>query len=118
LFCRLKIDNLVFHRPHFQLSFGLVLIIGSIAAQYRFLPFTNPQMNIIDCVALLSITHYLITGFIIISADISQTVEDVLVWSLIVTTTITMVLGFYYVYCNFRSTTHGRRLVEGDARRS
>ena len=97
------------YRPPFQLSFGLIIIIGSVAAQYRFLPFTNPQMNIIDCVSLLSITHYLITGFILISAEVSQTVEDVLVWLLIATTTITMVLGCYYVYCNFRTTTEADR---------
>jgi hypothetical protein len=92
-------------RPHFQLSLGLVLIIVSIAAQYHFLPYTNPQMNVIDCVALLSIAQYLIIGFIIIASEISPEAENALVWSLILTTIAVMVLGVFYVYCNYRTST-------------
>ena len=54
---------------------GLVFMIVSICLQYHFLPYTVTEMNIVDCVALLSISQYLIIGFIFISesdADISD----------------------------------------------
>jgi hypothetical protein len=48
-------------------------MIVSICLQYHFLPYTVTEMNIVDCVALLSISQYLIIGFIFISdADISD----------------------------------------------
>jgi hypothetical protein len=62
-------------------------------------------MNTLDCVALLSISQYLIIGFIFISdSPISSVAENFLVMSLLITTVATMLLGFYYIFLNYRST--------------
>lgn len=50
-----------------QVACGLVLIIVSICRQYHFLPYTVTEMNVVDCVALLSISQYLISAFTFIS---------------------------------------------------
>jgi len=62
-------------------------------------------MNMLDCVALLSIAQYLIVGFMFIANnDISQGAEDVLVVSLLITTVATMALGLYYIFRNYQLT--------------
>lgn len=96
--------------PHFQLACGLVLIITAICLQYHFLPYTVAEMNRMDCAALLSICQYLIIGFIFIADnEVSRSAEDVLVGWLLFTTILTMMLGCYYIYVNYRATRESER---------
>ena len=77
--------------PHYQLGLGLVLIILSICLQYHYLPCMLEGMNFLDCMALLSISFYMVSGFAFISEEpISDTAEEAIVTGLLLITTSTL----------------------------